>query len=69
MAGLTTGAGNVGYAAGNTGSKETYGGTSKYGTAKYNAVEIQLIFRRNRRRRYSQRRLNGRYYRISRCTG
>jgi hypothetical protein len=53
MAGLTTGTGNVGYAAGNTGSKETYGGTSKYGTPKYNAVEIQLIFRRNRRRRYS----------------
>jgi|TARA_R110002020_G_scaffold73827_1_gene189321 hypothetical protein len=52
MAGLTTGEGNVGTAAGNKGSLEQYGGRDNlYGKFKYSAVEIQNIYRRIRRRR------------------
>ena len=52
MAGLTTGEGNVGIAAGNVGSEEQYGGSGYlYAKFKYSAVEIQNIYRRIRRRR------------------
>ena len=52
MPDLTTGEGNVGIAAGNTGSEEQYGGSGNlYAKFKYSAVEIQNIYRRIRRRR------------------
>ena len=52
MPDLTTGEGNVGIAAGNTGSQEQYGGSDNlYAKFKYSAVEIKNIYRRIRRRR------------------